>query len=75
MRNMLALGGCPPPPLARWVQVCNLPLKDLIGFPSPDLVHNPPVREVLAKNNYLYDATILEARIGGWGTCCSATAH
>jgi len=39
---------------------CGIPLSDLVGFRSPYLIHNPTVRGLLAKNNILYDATILE---------------
>ena len=32
----------------------------MVGFRAPYLVHNPPVRKVLADNGLLYDSSILE---------------
>jgi LysM repeat protein/peptidoglycan/xylan/chitin deacetylase (PgdA/CDA1 family) len=39
---------------------CGIPLTDLVGFRSPFLIHNPTVRSILAKNNILYDSTMVE---------------
>jgi LysM repeat protein/peptidoglycan/xylan/chitin deacetylase (PgdA/CDA1 family) len=39
---------------------CGIPLEDMRGFRSPYLVNNEPVRQVLAKNGFLYDSSINE---------------
>lgn len=43
-----------------WNSACKLKFNDMVGFRSPELVHNPPVREALYKLGFLYDATITE---------------
>ncbi|KAI7837264.1 hypothetical protein COHA_008878 [Chlorella ohadii] len=41
-------------------QTCGIPLEDLVGFRTPLLAHNPPVRQALAKAGFLYDSSIPE---------------
>ena len=39
---------------------CGIPEADLVGFRCPYLEHDPDVRKVLAKNDFLYDSSIIE---------------
>eukprot|EP00887_Chlorella_sp_A99_P001211 scaffold14.g1211.t1 len=43
-----------------WHTECGVPMEHMVGFRSPELVHNPPVRAVLQQLGFLYDATITE---------------
>ncbi|KAL4458965.1 hypothetical protein ABPG75_013830 [Micractinium tetrahymenae] len=43
-----------------WNQQCGLPLRDMIGFRAQGYYNNPPIRDALAKNGWLYDSTLIE---------------
>jgi LysM repeat protein len=54
-------------------QTCGIPLEDLVGFRTPLLAHNPPVRAALSKAGFLYDSSIPEVWPGA--TSPNATAR
>lgn len=39
---------------------CGIPKEAMVGFRAPYLVHNPQQRAILAKNNMLYDSSIID---------------
>lgn len=41
-------------------ETCGIPLEDMVGYRAPQLVHNPPVRQMLASAQppFLYDSSI-----------------
>ncbi|KAL4444896.1 hypothetical protein ABPG77_003946 [Micractinium sp. CCAP 211/92] len=41
-------------------ETCGIPLEDMVGYRAPQLVHNPPLREMLASAQppFLYDSSI-----------------
>ncbi|KAL4431616.1 hypothetical protein ABPG77_001458 [Micractinium sp. CCAP 211/92] len=43
-----------------WNKQCGLPLYDMIGFRAQGYYNNPPIRDALSKNGWLYDSTLIE---------------
>lgn len=55
-----------------WNEECGLPLKDMVGFRAQEYYNNPPVRQALSKNGWLYDSTLVERYYPGSPTSPSA---
>ncbi|KAL4434794.1 hypothetical protein ABPG77_005321 [Micractinium sp. CCAP 211/92] len=43
-----------------WNEDCGVPIRDMIGYRSQNYYNNPPIRQTLSKDGYLYDATLVE---------------
>ncbi|KAL4423899.1 hypothetical protein ABPG75_001200 [Micractinium tetrahymenae] len=43
-----------------WAEDCGLAIRNMVGYRSQGYYNNPPIRQTLSKDGYLYDATLVE---------------